>query len=140
MSFENLLSNYGKLIKHMEDNGYAKSYIRLLKTEINWLRKNGDLADSYEGACAIRQKQTDSLEMRRRYRLEYGILKRFDIDGIYPDYRMKEPLVKYGAYHHLCPEYKEVVDCYKKAASQRGLKPNTIKGNASAGACFLHSM
>lgn len=104
MSFENLLSNYGKLIKHMEDNGYTKSYIRLLKTEINWLRKNGDLADSYEGACAIRQKQTDSLEMRRRYRLEYGILKRFDIDGIYPDYRMKEPLVKYGAYHHLCPD------------------------------------
>ncbi|MDE6974789.1 MAG: hypothetical protein K2P38_17135 [Lachnospiraceae bacterium] len=49
MSFENLLSNYSKLIKHMEDHGYAKSYIRLLKTEINWLRKNGDLADSYEG-------------------------------------------------------------------------------------------
>ncbi|MDE6974788.1 MAG: tyrosine-type recombinase/integrase [Lachnospiraceae bacterium] len=53
---------------------------------------------------------------------------------------MKEPLVKYGAYHHLCPEYKEVVDRYKKAALRRGLKPNTIKGNASAGACFLHSM
>ena len=52
---------------------------------------------------------------------------------------MKEPLVKYGAYHHLCPEYKEVVDRYKKAALRRGLKPNTIKGNASAGACFLHS-
>ena len=77
--------------------------------------------------------------MRRRYRLEYGILKRFDIDGIYPEHRMKEPLVKYGAYHHLCPEYKEVVDRYKKAALRRGLKPNTIKGNASAGACFLHS-
>lgn len=41
MSFENLLSNYGKLIKHMEDNGYAKIYIRLQKTEINWLRKMG---------------------------------------------------------------------------------------------------
>lgn len=140
MSFKNLLSNYGKLIKYMEDNGYAKSYIRLLKTEINWLRKNGDLAGSYEGACAIRQKQTDSLEMQRRYRLEYGILKRFDIDGIYPDYRRKEPLVKYGAYHHLSPEYKDVIDCYRDAASMRGLKPNTIKGNASAGACFLRFM
>ena len=89
------------------------------------------------GACAIRQKQSNSLEMQRRYRLEYDILKQFDVDGICPDYRMKEPLVKYGTYHHLCPEYK-VVDCYKKAASQRGLKPNTIKGNASAVACFLH--
>lgn len=140
MGFENLLLNYGKLIKHMEDNGYSKSYILLLKTEINWLQKNGGLTDSYEAACAIREEQTDSPEMRRRYRLEYGILKRFDVDGIYPDYRLKEPLVKYGAYYQLCSEYKEVIDCYKEADSLRDLKPNTIKGNASAGACFLHFM
>ena len=119
MSFENLLLNYGKLIKHMEENSYSKHYILLLKTEINWLGKNGCLADSYETACAIREKQTNSSEMRRRYRLEYGILKRFDVDGIYPDYRRKEPLVKYGAYHHLNPEYKDVVDRYKDAASVR---------------------
>ena len=140
MSFENLLLNYGKLIKHMEENSYSKHCILLLKTEINWLGKNGCLADSYETACAICEKQTNSSEMRRRYRLEYGILTRFDVDGIYSDYRRKEPLVKYGAYHHLNPEYKDVVDRYKDAASVRGLKPNTVKGNASAGACFLRSM
>lgn len=140
MSFENLLLNSGKLIKHMEDYGYSKSYILLLKTEINWLRKNGDWVDSYEAACSIREKQTNSSEMRRRYRLEYGILKRFDVDGVYPDYRLKEPLIKYGAYYQLCSEYRDVIDCYKKAASQRRLKSNTIKGNASAGACFLHFM
>lgn len=140
MSFENLLLNYSKLIKHMEDDGYSKSYILLLKTEINWLQKNGGLADSYEAACAIREKETNSPEMRRRYRLEYGILKRFDVDGIYPDYRLKKTLVKYGAYYLLCPEYKKVIDLYKEADSLRGLKPNTIKGNASAGACFLYFM
>lgn len=139
MSFENLLLNHYKLVKYMEDNGYAKSYILLLKTEINWLRKNQNTVGSYEEACSIRQKQTKSKEMQRRYRLEYGILKRFD-SGIYPERRMKEPLIKYGAYYQLCPEYKEVIDCYKKTDSQRGLKPNTIKGNASAGACFLQSM
>lgn len=140
MSFENLLLNYSKLIKHMEDDGYSKSYILLLKTEINWLQKNGGLADSYEAACAIREKETNSPEMRHRYRLEYGILKRFDVDGIYPDYRLKKTLVKYGAYYLLCPEYKKVIDLYKEADSLRGLKPNTIKGNASAGACFLYFM
>lgn len=77
MSFENLLLNSNRLIKSMEDNGYSKSYILLLKTEINWLRKNGDLVDSYEAACTIREGQTDSHEMKRRFRLEYGILKRF---------------------------------------------------------------
>ena len=75
----------------MEDNGYAKSYILLLKTEINWLRKNAEKVSSYEEACLIREKQTESPEMRRRYRLEYGILKRFD-SGIYPDCRMTAPL------------------------------------------------
>lgn len=139
MSFENLFANSWKLTKHMEDNGYAKSYILLLKTEINWLRKNAGKVSSYEEACLIREKQTESPEMRRRYRLEYGILKRFD-SGIYPDCRMTDPLIKYGAYHSLCPEYKEVIDSYKKADSVRGLKPNTIKGNASAGACFLKFM
>lgn len=140
MGFENLLLNSDRLIKSMEDNGYSKSYILLLKTEINWLRKNGDLVDSYEAACTIREGQTDSHEMKRRFRLEYGILKRFDIDGIYPDYRKKEALVKYGAYNRLNPEYTEVIDYYKKADLKRGLKHNTIKGNASAGACFLYSM
>ena len=87
----------------------------------------------------MREEQTMSSEMRRRYRLEYGILKRFDA-GVYPDYRLKEPLIKYGAYYQLCPEYKDVIDCYKDADSQRGLKSNTIKGNASAGSCFLQFM
>lgn len=140
MGFENLLLNADKLIKNMEDNGYSKSYILLLKTEINWLQKNADSIDSYETAHIIREGQTDSPEMRRRYRLEYGILKRFDVDGIYPDRRKKEALVKYGAYHCLNSEYRDVIDHYKKAGLKRGLKHNTIKGNASAGSCFLYAM
>ena len=140
MSFRNLLLNYNKLIKHMEDNDYSKSYILLLKTEINWIKKNGDSIGSYEVACGIREGQTDSSEMQRRYRLEYGILKRFDIDGIYPDYRKKEPLIKRDAYHKLNSEFKEVIDHYKKADLERGLKLHTVKGNASGGANFLYSM
>ena len=124
----------------MEDNDYSKSYILLLKTEINWIKKNGDSIGSYEVACGIREGQTDSSEMQRRYRLEYGILKRFDIDGIYPDYRKKEPLIKRDAYHKLNSEFKEVIDHYKKADLERGLKLHTVKGNASGGANFLYSM
>lgn len=36
MNIENLKQNYHKLIQHMRDNGYAESYINLLKTEIYW--------------------------------------------------------------------------------------------------------
>ncbi len=140
MSFKNLLSRCDELIQYMRDNGYSESYILLLKTEINWLRKQGDSVDSYESACQTRMGQTLSPEMRRRYRLEYGILKRFDIDGVYPDFRRKEPLVKRGAYYQLNPEFQEVIDLYKDADLRRGLKPRTVKGNASAGACFLSAM
>ena len=140
MSFENLFKNHNKLIQHMVDAGYAGSYISLLKTEINWLQKNMETVDSYETACQIRQGQTKSPEMQRRYRLEYGILKRFDIDNIYPDYRRKEPLVKRGAYHKLNAEFKEVADTCRKSGLARKLNPHTVKGELSALSCFLLSM
>ena len=71
MNIENLLLHSDELIQHMEDDGYSKSYILLLKTEINWLKKNGNSVSSYEEACQVRQTQTQSAEMQRRYRLEY---------------------------------------------------------------------
>ncbi|MGL6200842.1 MAG: tyrosine-type recombinase/integrase [Lachnospiraceae bacterium] len=118
----------------------SESYIRLLKTEINWLKKNGDAVDSYETACKVREEQTSSHDMKRRYHLEYGILKRFDIDGVYPDFRKKEPLIKRGAYYQLNSEYKEVIDLYQDVGLRHGLKQCTIKGNASCGSCFLLAM
>lgn len=140
MNIENLLLHSDELIQHMEDDGYSKSYILLLKTEINWLKKNGNSVSSYEEACQVRQTQTQSAEMQRRYRLEYGILKRFDFDGIFPDYRRKEPLIKRGAYHQLNPLLKDTVDTYRDAELKRGLKLQTVKGNVSAVSCFLLSM
>ena len=78
--------------------------------------------------------------MKRRYCLEYGILKRFDLHGIYPDYRMKEPLFHYGAYHQLCPEFQTIIELYRQAGENHGLKIHTIKGNASGGSNFLLAM
>lgn len=140
MIFENLLQHADELIRYMEDENYSQSYVLLLKTEINWLKKNGYSVSSYEEACQFRQSQTESPEMQRRYRLEYGILKRFDLDGIFPDYRMKEPLIKRGSYHQLNPIFREVVDTYHTTELKRGLKPQTIKGNMSAVSCYLLSM
>ena len=140
MNFENLFQNHDKLIRYMKDAGYAESYINLLKTEINWLQKNWEIVDSYETACQIRQDQTKSPEMHRRYRLEYGILKRFDISNIYPDYRRKDPLIKRGAYHKLITEFKEVADACQKSGISKNLKLDTVNGELSALSCFLLSM
>ena len=140
MKFENLFTHCGELITYMKDTGYAKSYIRLLTTELNWLRNHGDSTDSYEQACSIRARDTDSKEMKRRYRLEYGILKRFNEYGIYPDYRRKEPLVSRAVFYQLCPEFQDVINRYKETDLLRGLKPHTVSGNASGASNFLFAM
>jgi integrase len=140
MKFENLFTHCEELITYMKDTGYTKSYIRLLTTEINWLRNHCDSTDSYEQACSIRERDTDSKDVKRRYRLEYGILKRFDEYGIYPDYRRKEPLVRRAVFHQLCPEFQDVINRYKETDLVRGLKPHTVNGNASGASNFLLAM
>jgi integrase len=140
MKFENLFKHCEELITYMKDTGYAKSYIRLLTTEINWLKNHDDSTDSYEQACSIRERETDSKEVKRRYRLEYGILKRFDEYGIYPDYRRKEPLVKRAVFYQLCPEFQDVINRYKETDLLRGLKPHTVNGNTSGASNFLYAM
>ncbi len=63
MNIENLLLHSDDFIRYMEVEGYSNSYILLLKTEINWLKKNWHSVDSYEEACQVRQSQTKSGEM-----------------------------------------------------------------------------
>ena len=140
MGFENLLANSEKLIQRMRDDGYSKDYIRSLVTEIRWLERNGSDIESYEEACRIREERSGSRHMRRHYRLMYGILKRFDHDGIYPSRRSVRPLFEYGAYQRLCPEFREVVDSFSLDARARGFEESTIKSDAANASCFLFAM
>lgn len=142
MDIKKLQETYPILLEYMNSNDYSKHYIRLLRTEINWILNNYESKEisSYEQACSIRSEQTFSYDLKRRYRLFYGLLKRFEEDSIFPNRRRQEPLVKRGSYHLLCPEFKEVIDIYCAADEARGLKEHTIYGNASGGSCFLLKM
>lgn len=142
MDIKKLQETYPALLEYMNSNNYSKHYIRLLKTEINWIINNHEssMICSYEQACSIRSDQTSSYDMKRRYRLFYGLMKRFEEYNVFPDRRRKEPLIKRGSYHQLCPEFKNVIDTYRKADEARGLKEHTIYGNASGGSCFLLKM
>lgn len=140
MGFDSLLSRADVLIEHMRDDGHSENYVRQVSTEINWLRRNGRRYDSYESACRARESQTESGEMRRRYRLMYGILKRFGEDGVFPDFRPKEPLFKRGAYFKLDQRLRSVVDAFIADGKARGLKGKTIKGYASSASLFLLAM
>lgn len=140
MKFESLLLHADVLFGFMEANGYTSDYIRSIKTEINWLRKNGDAYDSYEDACRFRLSKTPSAEYQRHLRSRYGILKRFDIDGKYPDRRWNTPLFRKNAYYQLEYEFKEVIDRYRRFDELRKIKENTISVRVSHGSCFLLHM
>lgn len=142
MDLIKLCNKHSDLIRHMQTEGYSKNYIRRLKSEINWIKKNKEKINvlTYEDIYHIRAKLTESSEMKRWYRLAYGVLKRFEEYNDYPDRRRKEPLIKRGSYSSLNPVFKEIIDIYKKSALDRNLKEITIYGNASGGACFLLAM
>lgn len=77
MDIKKLQETYPALLEYMNSNNYSKHYIRLLKTEINWIINNHEssMICSYEQACSIRSDQTSPYDMKRRYRLFYGLMK-----------------------------------------------------------------
>ena len=140
MGFQNLLDNAGVLVQHMRDDGHSENYIRRLETEIRWLARNGGDHDSYESACIARQAETESPEMRRHYRLMFGILMRFDLHGEFPDYRMTRPLFAYGSRRRLEGEFAEAIALFEADARRRGLEESTIRGDAANASRFLLAM
>jgi integrase len=70
----------------------------------------------------------------------FSAIQQFDLFGEYPNRKIKNCFIKRGVYHQLVPEFKELIDFYKEEDSLRGLKKNTINGNASGGSSFLYAM
>lgn len=143
MNIMKFTCSYKKLIQHLENNHYSQSYIRTISTDINWLLKNHEKykIKSYEHACEIRCSLTSSSEMRRRFRLSFGIFKRFEEDDDYPDYTRKTPLIIRGSYYQLNDTFRKFIDQYQSSARNKGnVKERTIKKRISAGSCFLLKM
>lgn len=125
---------------HMRKEGFAGSYIRTILTDVRWLERNGSAYDSFAEACEARMAETKSDDMRRRYRLSFGILRRYVEDGTLPDRRRQTPLFPRGAYHELSDGFRSVVDSFAADARSRGLKERTVMGRVSVASRFLLSM
>lgn len=128
------------LLAYMREAGYSAGYIIKLKTEINWLERNGGGFASYEEACAARVSETDSPYVRHSHRAAYGILWRFDVLGEYPDRRTPGFPQRRGAYHALEPGFRKVIDAFRRSESASALERSTVDGAASSCACFMLAM
>ncbi|MBI9015381.1 MAG: tyrosine-type recombinase/integrase [Clostridiales bacterium] len=142
MNIGKIRDKYVELFEHMQQDKYSEAYIRELKTEINWLLKNYNQFrfKTYEDAYNERAKNSFSKDMKRRYRLIYGILMRFDLYNEFPDRQRKRPLIRKDAYSKLNSYFKNRIDLYLDKSRECDLKESTLRGNASNTSCFFLDM
>ena len=142
MKFTNLRANYSELLSYLKKERYTQSYIRCIDNDIRWILKNEQDKSwqSYIDIYRDRVLKSKSEGYKKNKRISFGAIEQFDIYGEYPNRRVKNSFIKRGAYYQLLPEYKELIDFYKKADKSRGLKDNTINKTASNTASFLYAM
>jgi integrase len=142
MDFTHLQQHYHELLAYVSEEGYTESYIQCLRQDIKWILKNegSNSWQSYPDIYHDRVCKSESELYKKNHKIAFGAIQQFDLYGEYPNRRVKNCLIKRGAYHQLIPEYKELVDHYIASAKQSGLKEKTIKGNVSGASCFFCAM
>jgi len=142
MNFTNLRVHYSKLLSYLKKEGYTQSYIRCIEEDIRWILKNEQYKSwqTYIEIYRERVSKSKSGGYKKNKRISFGAIEQFDIYGEYPNRRAKNSFIRRSAYYQLNPEYKELIDFYKQSDKIRGLKENTINGNATNTAFFLYAM
>jgi len=142
MNFTNLRQNHEKLLRYLNDEGYAKDYIRLVKYDIHWILKNekGNSWHTYVDIYNDKVSESNSKSCKKAQRHAFGAIQQFDLYGEYPNRRIKNSLIKRANYYKLIPEFKELIDYYQKSDKTSDLEDTTIKGTAFAASCFLYTM
>jgi hypothetical protein len=70
-----------------------------------------------------------------------GIIERFDLRNEFPDGRTQQKIKEHGSYQYLSAEFRSVIDTYRKAEEQRGVKKaRTIHLESINAATFLYEL
>jgi len=142
MDFSHLQEHYQKLLNYLKKEGYTKSIVRRIQENIHWILRNEKQKSwqSYLDIYHDRIHKSESESYKRNHRMAFSAIQQFDFYEEYPNRKIKNCFIKRGAYHKLISEFKEVIDYYKASPEVCNLKENTIIGNASSAASFLHEM
>jgi len=142
MDFTNLREHYHELLTYLKEDGYTEGYIRRVRENILWILKNeGHKAwQSYVDIYNDRVCKSGSYDYKRGHRVAFGAIQQFDLFGEYPNRKLGYRLIKRGAYHQLIPEFKAIIDYFKRSEKTRDLKKSTINGSANNASTFLYEM
>ena len=119
-----------------------ESYIRHIRENILWILKNKKHKawQSYVDIYHDRVYKSESEDYKRNQRVSFGAIQQFDLHGEYPDRKVKNRLIKRGAYYRLIPNFKRAIDFYRTSDEVRDLEERTIRGSANNAAAFLYEM
>jgi integrase len=143
MNVSKLQEKFPLLLEYMQDNGYSLCQILWIKRCIKLVLNEGSFpeVDSYEQLYWREVQQRgykDSAPVRKTLKSVLGCVKRFDLDGIYP-----QPNLYHGFlappknYDLLVSEYRSIVDHYGYTAGLGSKTTHTIDTERRAGVFFL---
>ena len=137
MDLTALSQNYSKLISYMEAQGYSKSYIYMVRTEVDHILLHAD-SNTWNSYLDIYQEYKGrSKSSHVRKATVIGLIARFDVEGLYPDGRRRHRLWKRTAYEKLLPEFKGLVDFYNALPCVSELREKTVRSSSSCISSFL---
>ena len=95
MNAQRLQQIYPKLIEHLEKNGYSKSYIERIKTEVRLILSKVDVQNwtSYKDVYLWHvQKAKSKAHLNEKCSI-LGTIERFEVHDQYPDGRQRKGII-----------------------------------------------
>jgi integrase len=143
MDVRNLQKHYPLLLEYLHDNGYSRCHIQWMKRCIKLALNEGSSPEinSYEQLYWHEVQQRgykDAAPVRKTLKSVLGCVKRFDLEGLYPQPNLCHGfLAPAKSYDLLNDEYKSVIDYYEQAAKLGSKVDCTIYTERRAGILFL---
>jgi len=143
MDVSNLQKKHPLLLEYLRDNGYSRSFIKKIERHIRITLNEGSSIEieSYEQLYwrLVQQRgYKDDAPARKPLKSILGKLKRFDLEGVYPQFNQCNSfLAPAKNYDLLIDEYKSIIDHYENTARSGNKVAHTIKIELQAGILFL---
>ncbi len=143
MDVSNLQKHYPLLLEYLYENGYSRCHIQWMRRCIKLALNEGSSpeVDSYEHLYWREVQQRgykDAAPVRKTLQSVLGCVKRFDLEGIYPQPKLYHGfLAPAKSYDLLNDEYKSIIDHYEQTARLGSKVAHTIYTERRAGILFL---
>jgi Site-specific recombinase XerD len=143
MDTSNLQKNHPLLLEYLRDNGYSRASIKRMKRCIKLTLNEGSSPEieSYEQLYLhemLQRGYKNDDPVRQLLKSVLGNLKRFDLEGVYPQFNYRNNfMASPKKYDLLNDEYKSIIDHYEHIARSGTKIAQTIYIERLSGVLFL---